>query len=116
MAYRAKFIPTGEYYQTKSYSVTSKHGTIFRKLSRKQLTAWLTASSSQDVYKHMDNWTIEPYQTSDYIFEGVAVYNNWNTVLQTDVNIEIVDLGNDRGDAPFILEHGQKYKVTITKI
>ena len=64
MTYRARFIPTGEFYDRRDYRKVSKTGSIFKKLTLKQLCGYIRGSNAKDKHRNMDHWIIEPYQES----------------------------------------------------
>ncbi len=62
MGYRAKHIPTGKYYRSRTWSKLGAKGSIFHTLSIGRLRGWLNSSSF--VWKEED-WVIEEYVPSD---------------------------------------------------
>lgn len=118
MSYRARFKPTGEYYDRRDYRKVSKTGSLFKKLTKRQLTGYLRSSNCKEVHRNMDEWIIESYAPSGaYSFECIAVYGgdhtDWKTIIHDSFSIEVGDRANN---GPFELKDGKKYRVTISEI
>lgn len=120
MPYRARFIPTGEYYDRRDYRKISNTGSLFKKLTRKQLMGYLRSSNCKDQYRKMEDWVIEPDISGDgYSFECEAFYGgdatNFDTVLHNGDTITLADSSYIK-ESVYRIEHGKKYRVTIKEI